>query len=352
MNPVVIPIIRALRNLWDVVLCQILRIVLHIPLQLGIWRRFRRPQPPSIGEDLPTPRFPVLHNLWRKVQFVLRASLRLLLPLSSIFHRHLCFPPPQIVQNTSPDAQGTTSWLTPKDLAVFLRTNGSDVRCVAWILSNITDSEAVDTAIRLAGTIRWFEDQTDVEPPFNAIVSVFETCFDSTRRAYPGLEERTYYSLRAILWIHALAECKSQEVSQRFPIPAIRRPTPDTQVDLTHLLSVCFFSAGSYHCVAKHLSVLYTIPHGASFVHTQWTSNLLLHRVWSNKGDQRELHSFRTGYRYSDWDTIPLDVTLNRFLIWCILLGSPAEEDVLRIQDKSYVASRFPLQVTHTVVHQ
>jgi len=314
LSTMVLPIICVLHNLWDVALCRILCTVLHLPSRLGIWSRFRRQHPPSIGEDLPSPRFPALYKLWRKVRFILYASLRLPLALSSILHRHLCFPPPQIIQNSSPNPRGTTSWLTPKDLAVFLRTNGNDVRCVSWILSNITDPEAVDTAIRLASTIRWFEDLTDVESPFNAVVSVFETCFDSTRRVYPGQEDRAYHSLRAILWIHALAECKSREFSRRFPIPTIRRPTPHIQEDLTHLLNVCFFSAGSHHPLSKSLSTLYTIPHGASYMHTQWTSNLLLHRAWSNKGDRHELRSFRewerqTGYRYSDWDVIPLDVT-------------------------------------------
>ena len=39
--------------------------------------------------------------------------------------------------------------------------------------------------------------------------------------------------------------------------------------------------------------------------------------------------------------TIPLSVTLNRLLMWCIFLGSPVEEETSRIQDKSYDISSF-----------
>ena len=51
--------------------------------------------------------------------------------------------------------------------------------CVGWILQNITDPEAIDSAVCLAGTIRWFDSNTDVDVPFDAIVSVFEGGFGS-----------------------------------------------------------------------------------------------------------------------------------------------------------------------------
>ena len=39
---------------------------------------------------------------------------------------------------------------------------------------------------------------------------------------------------------------------------------------------------------------------------------------------------------YNTKDTIPLNVKLNHLLVWCTLLGSPVEEEVLKVQDKSY----------------
>jgi hypothetical protein len=39
--------------------------------------------------------------------------------------------------------------------------------------------------------------------------------------------------------------------------------------------------------------------------------------------------------------TIPLNATLNRLLVWCTFLGSPVEEEALKVQDKSYDISCF-----------
>ena len=350
MSPVVHHVTCALHNLWDVVLCQALRTALRLPLKLGVWRRFHYPHPPSIGEDLPTPRFPVISNLWRKVRFRISPVV---LPLPLALTSTLRSPSPSSIQNSSRSSQEFTPRLTPKDLAAFPRINGSDARCASWILNSITDLEAVDAAVRLAGTIRWFEGQTDVKPPYDPIVIVFEACFDAAGNVYPGQKDRAYYSLKAILWIHALAECKSREFAQRHPLPIIRKDSP-VQDDLTHLLAVCYRLAPRDRHAASYLSTLYHIPQGASYVHTQWASDLLLHLAWSTRGDTTQFHYCsefdRRGYLCDDLDTIPLDVMLNRFLVWCIFLGSPVEEEVLRIQDKSYVASGFSLRVTYAII--
>ena len=81
-------------------------------------------------------------------------------------------------------------WLEPTDLVVIQKENTTDVRCVSWMLRNITDPEALDAAIRFAATVRWFEDGVNFEPPYDLIVSVLEGCFDSTASLYPGLAYR------------------------------------------------------------------------------------------------------------------------------------------------------------------
>ena len=50
------------------------------------------------------------------------------------------------------------------------RANTNDIQRVSWILRNITDPEALDTAIRLAGEIQWFGDGINVNPPYDQIV--------------------------------------------------------------------------------------------------------------------------------------------------------------------------------------
>jgi hypothetical protein len=128
-------------------------------------------------------------------------------------------------------------WLRQKDLTGIRKTNTDDVRCVSWILRNITDQEALDAAMRLAGEIRWF-DGTNVDLPYDMIVSTFEACFDSTGTLYPGSRDRAYYSGRAMNWIRTLATFKSEEFAATFPIPITQYTTPVPDPDLEHLLEV------------------------------------------------------------------------------------------------------------------
>jgi hypothetical protein len=130
-------------------------------------------------------------------------------------------------------------WLEPTDPDHSSeKTNTNDVRCVSWILSNITDPEALEAAIRLAGTIRWFEDGLNVEPPYILFVSTLKACFGPTGKVYPGLRDRAYHAAQAVLWIHTLALCKSAEFASRFSLPTIPHDTTFHDPDLQHLLQI------------------------------------------------------------------------------------------------------------------
>ena len=100
---------------------------------------------------------------------------------------------------TLDDARQSEPWVKPKDLAIIRRTSTNDARCVSWILRNITDPEALDTAIRLAGEVRWFDNGTDVDLPYDLVVSTYKACFDSTGKLSNGSRDRTYYSGWAIV---------------------------------------------------------------------------------------------------------------------------------------------------------
>ena len=100
---------------------------------------------------------------------------------------------------TLDDARQSEPWVKPKDLAIICRTSTNDARCVSWILRNITDPEALDTAIRLAGEVRWFDNGTDVDLPYDLVVSTYKACFDSTGKLSNGSRDRTYYSGWAIV---------------------------------------------------------------------------------------------------------------------------------------------------------
>ena len=236
------------------------------------------------------------------------------------------------------EVQRSEPWMTPKDLAIICRTNADDVLCASWILSNITDPEALDAAVRLAGTIRWFDDGINVDPSYDLIVSTFKGCFDLTGKLHPGSRDRAYHSGRAVMWIHTLAMCKSEAFGNTFPLPDTKCIALGLDHDLEHLLQ-----ANRPTSSELRIRPLLAIGPEHTPSHSQWISNVLLHHAWVNrtKLDRDFLLQFIPGVRETKI-TLPLDAALGRLLVWCILLDSPVEEEVLKIQDKSYDISFFP----------
>ena len=240
----------------------------------------------------------------------------------------------------NPQAQESEPWLESKDLAIIRRTNADDAQCVSWILGNITDPEALDAAVRLAGTVRWFDDGINVYPPYDLIVSTFEACFDPVGKLFPGSGDRAYYSGRAMMWINTLAMCESEELASRFPLPSTKFEGPGLNPDLENLLYINF---GSWAEDFRLSLLLATDPeHTPS--HTQWISDVLLSRSWATTPGAHLNYE-----RVLDWIpdapgtkvATPLNVTLNRLLSWCVFLGSPPAEEVLKAQNKSYDISLF-----------
>jgi hypothetical protein len=302
LTPTSLLIITALNNLGEAFQCHTFRIAIHLPY-IDIRRYFRSPLE---RVQLRIPR------IW------------LCLPRTGLnIRRGLRHPPLPTIQENSRlvNSQEVCAWLTPKDLATIRTTSTNDARCVSWILRNITDPEALDAAIRLAGTIRWFEHGTDAEPPYDLIVSIFQTCFDSNHKMYSGSRDRAYYSGRAILWIYALAMCKSGLFARSFPLPTTGYSAPDHDHDLTQLLRV--IRAPTPH---HHLVYLLIIEQRRTPSHSQWISNLLLHLSWANRTapDLSLVYDLihKTG------PTVSVDTRLNHLLTWCIFLGSPVEEEV------------------------
>ena len=246
-------------------------------------------------------------------------------------HQSPLITPPESAQTQQPEP-----WLKPKDLAIIQRTNANDIWCVSWILRNITDPEALDAAIRLAATVRWFEDEIDVEPPYDLIVSILEACFDSAVRLDPGWGDRAYHSAQAVLWIHVRARCISEKLSRRFPLPIIRCDTASLNCDLVDLLGV-YRGLDTPDVIAW----MYRITPGLTPTHLRWTSNALLHLSWANRSIPGTFNSISCYPVERDWSDIPLNVMLNLLLTWCIVLGWPVEEEVLKIRDKSCVTSCF-----------
>ena len=238
--------------------------------------------------------------------------------------------------------QETDPWFAPNELDTIPKKNSNCVRCVSWVLKDITDPETLDAAIILAGTIRWFEDGIDVKPLYDLIIFTFDTCFGSDRVLHPGSRNRAYYSGRAILWIYTLAVCKSEEVARSFPIPIRNYLCPSSDPDLDQLL----------HAFASNASIESLVNFGISprptHTHSQRISSVLLHLSWATQ-TRPSFPSSTIKYRIQDFraNNAPLGVLFDLLLMCCNLLDSPIGEDTLKIQDKSYGISA-PLSPSHS----
>ena len=230
-------------------------------------------------------------------------------------------------------------WWVPKDPA-SLRTNANDIRCVSWILRNITDREAIDAAIRLAGTIRWFEGEVDTEPPYSMIVSTLKSCFDSSSKLHPGSMDQAYYSARAVLQIRFFTTQRTPEFIRKFRPPRIVANAGELGGDL---LAIFWLYQDLYSGPSPTRQVLSPM---FSPTHLKWASNLLLRHAWA------EHHAWGTFSLDTDsimsetqfWDELPSAVVFDRLLVWSILLGGHIDKSILMIEDKSYVMFHLFLQ--------
>jgi len=236
----------------------------------------------------------------------------------------------------------TSLWLKPEALTKLQSTNANDVRCVSWILWNITDPEALDAAIRLAGVIRWFEDGLDVEPPYDLVVSTLKGCFDPSGKVYPGSRDRAYYSAQAIVWIHIRALCKSTDFAHKFPFPVIYYDRTYLDWDLRVLLGMLLYK--EIHII---ISLMHTINPEFTPGHLQWASNALLHLSWAKQSIPETFTSILQDILEQEQYTIPLNAFVNHLLVSCIFLGWPIGEEVLRIQDKYIIYHSFPPRYSH-----
>jgi hypothetical protein len=226
-----------------------------------------------------------------------------------------------------------------RDIASLRKQNADNARCVRWIIRNITDPEAIDAAIRLAGTIHWFDGDVDVDPPFHFIVSTFEACFDSAGGPYPGMIDRAYFSGRAILRINTAA--RLQECASKYPIPLERRSSAlgIDDVDLRHILYQFSGDPRSsrflgYPRNSGSVGFQYASQMSTP-TRSMWLSNLHVDLAWVDPDSTTHTYLSKTNVitplgRASD---------ANSLLSWYIFLGGPVQEETFWADDKSYVVT-------------
>jgi hypothetical protein len=255
----------------------------------------------------------------RLVQWVRRCKRAILLPMThEDANNQLHVPQPQ------------GGLLIPvRDIVNLRKWNADNARCVYWTIRNITDPEAIDSAIRLAGTIRWFDGDVDVDPPFEFIVSTFEACFDSARKPYPGMSDRAYSSGRAILRINKAAELRSQEFASKYPIPSHYGYSEAKGVnkDLSRVLSL---SSGVPFLEKFDYSFLGSTP-----ARSMWMSNLHVDVARTGLIPHARTTLSTTKGITPLGHAIDANTILSRF----ISLGGLVEEETFWADDKSYVVA-------------
>ena len=326
-----LPVLTTLHHLWETVQCQILHVLFRLP-SISQWLHSHNLSLPVTQPTSwqPVPWVTSIHNLWENIQCrILCAALDLpqIQPLPTLI--------------TTPAA--TSPWLTPTALASLRSINAGDVRCVSWILWNITDPEALDAAIRLAGTVWWFENGLDVEPPYDQIVSTLKGCFDSNGRIYAGSRDRAYHSAQAVLWIYICAMCVSEEFGERFPLPTIAHDIASLDLDLNYLLNIY-----ASRDIPQMIYQMYCYNSEATPVCFEWTSNALLHLSWA-KCNVPDTFDELSGFNWvRGHDPVPLNAVLSNLLAFCIFVGRPIEWELLKIQDKRYVISFLCPSAAHS----
>ena len=215
------------------------------------------------------------------------------------------------------------------NLEALRKQNMDNARCVCWTLRNITDPEAIDSAIRLAGTIQWFDGDFDIDPPFDLIVSVFEACFDSTRQVYPGMRDRAYFSARAILQITVSARGQSHERAEKYRIPFVF-PDPSQHIDpdLHHVL----YTLDHNNCHTPR-RVLNFPRDTNSHTHSLWVTNLLVDAT--RAGPNPTLRSYQSYLNTAA--TNHHAIIANTLLMWYMFLGGHVEEETFWAVDRSCV---------------
>jgi hypothetical protein len=218
-----------------------------------------------------------------------------------------------------------------RNLEALRRQNADNGHCVSWVLRNITDPEAIDSDICLAGTIRWFDGDSNHDPPFDLIVSAFEECFDATKKLYPGMRDRAYFSARAILQINTRAKAQSHKFASKYPIPAISSSSVQhiqhTDPDLYHI--ICMLE-----CNSDHDRPTLNFPKSTNtHTHSLWMSTLFVDLTYVGPNPILVSYGSYLSMATSDHQAL----IANTLLMWYMFLGGPVEEETFWAVDKSYV---------------
>jgi len=213
--------------------------------------------------------------------------------------------------------------VSPRNLENLRKQNADNARCVCWVLRNITDPEAIDSALRLASAVRWFEGDVDIDPPYDIVLFSFQGCFDPNNMLYPGMRDRALISGKALIQIHACAGLQADR--SKYPIPKSPWDCSPT--------GVLRFAVHINNSVGKEIS--------ETPANLLWMSTLLVtvtrlpHNPLSGSLQGSEDIPYKSCGRFGTSRTMDSNI----LLAWYLTLGGQVEEETFWADDKSYVIS-------------
>jgi len=163
--------------------------------------------------------------------------------------------------------------------------------------------------------------------------------FDSTKRLYPGMRDRAYFSARAILQMNVRARVRSQDHASKYPIPAIPADSADSfqdnDPDLFHLIHMLVGNLNASKPV-----LLFPDPVKNTRIHSLWLSNLFVDLV---RAGPIPIMRFYKSY-LTIAETNHQAMIANTLLVWYMILGGHVEEETTWAVDKSYavISSLLP----------
>jgi hypothetical protein len=221
-------------------------------------------------------------------------------------------------------------------------TDRADARCINWTFSRIAAPEAIDSAFRLACTIRWYHNGVDPQPSSDAFHSVLRRCFE-LGRVRPGRRDRAYDTARVICRLYVLAWARSDALADT------RRPSPPPRGWADN--------AADDHDLRSTLALLYAFSRrgeplisqedfaGISAAHATWVSDILLYLEWARR-DNLERVPFLPAFLLRQNAPLSATAVANILMSACVSLRQPINEEVLLVDDKSCVMGKF-LPLTH-----
>jgi hypothetical protein len=247
---------------------------------------------------------------------------------------------PVLPHQISPRYPTTPAYLSQRgqDPIFSRRTDRTDARCINWIFSRISTPKAIDSALRLACTIRWYHNGVDPRPSSDAFDFVLRRCFEHGK-VRPGRRDRAYNSARVISRLYVLAWARSDDLADtRRPLPPppewVQNAYGDHDLCSTLGLLSVFSHRGEPLLWESHFAEIST-------AHAIWVSDLLLYLECAMR-DIRDRILFLPALLLRQ--DIPLSATAiaNILVTACITLGWPVNEELLYVDDKSCVTRKPP----------